>query len=518
MSKIKSLILGSAAGLVAIAGAQAADLPVKAKAVQYVKICSLYGAGFYYIPGTETCIKLGGYAQFDAGIHGGFFDNPYFSTGATTGSPAQGFNSRDQDAFQTRTRFAFQVDARTATEYGVVRAYSDVKEQWTTNTDGIAGGNFETDNVFVQFAGFTFGKAASAYSTPWHSVGGNNNTSSLLGGHDNLTGTPQISYTWQFGNGLSAQLGVEDAKAYDRSQIINGNQVFAGTTLVAAAAAALPTGSTGVYANNYGGEAAPDINGNIRLDQAAYTVQLSAAAHDNHALYYTNGPVGPAAAPPAFPQAETNGAPADRWGYAVQGGFQLKNLPTGAGDKLTMDIDYAKGANRYVIGGTTGNNFGLVGGASNAGSYQGIALGTSADAVYGNGTQLFLTKAYGLRGGFVHNWSPTWESDVFGSYSKVEYGANAAAIFCAQFTAITGAKSNGYSCNPNFAIYQVGTRLGWTPVQNLTLSGEVMYSFLDQNNTGSAVLQPSAFKPVGAIYDFKDLGTVSGNLRIRRTF
>ena len=60
MKMVKSLLLGSAAGLVAMAGAQAADLPVKAKPVQYVKICSLYGAGFYYIPGTDTCIKIGG--------------------------------------------------------------------------------------------------------------------------------------------------------------------------------------------------------------------------------------------------------------------------------------------------------------------------------------------------------------------------------------------------------------------------------------------------------------------------
>ena len=50
MSKIKSLVLGSAAAIVAIGGAQAADLPVKAKAVEYVKVCSLYGAGFWYIP------------------------------------------------------------------------------------------------------------------------------------------------------------------------------------------------------------------------------------------------------------------------------------------------------------------------------------------------------------------------------------------------------------------------------------------------------------------------------------
>ena len=61
MKMVKSLILGSAAGLVAMSGAQAADLPVKAKAVEYVRICSLYGAGFLYIPGTDTCIKLGGY-------------------------------------------------------------------------------------------------------------------------------------------------------------------------------------------------------------------------------------------------------------------------------------------------------------------------------------------------------------------------------------------------------------------------------------------------------------------------
>ena len=53
MKMVKSLILGSAAGLIAMGGAQAADLPVKAKAVEYVRICSLYGAGFWYIPGTD---------------------------------------------------------------------------------------------------------------------------------------------------------------------------------------------------------------------------------------------------------------------------------------------------------------------------------------------------------------------------------------------------------------------------------------------------------------------------------
>src|SRR6187397_1650580 len=63
MKMVKSLLLGSAAGLMAVAGAQAADLPVKAKPVEYVKVCSLYGAGFYYIPGTDICVKIGGYVR-----------------------------------------------------------------------------------------------------------------------------------------------------------------------------------------------------------------------------------------------------------------------------------------------------------------------------------------------------------------------------------------------------------------------------------------------------------------------
>src|SRR4051812_43212437 len=63
MNTTKMLLLGTAAGLIAVSGAQAADMPVKAKPVLYVKICSLYGDGYYYIPGTDTCIKMGGYLR-----------------------------------------------------------------------------------------------------------------------------------------------------------------------------------------------------------------------------------------------------------------------------------------------------------------------------------------------------------------------------------------------------------------------------------------------------------------------
>src|SRR5262249_5357081 len=67
MKATNRLLLGTAAGLMAASGAQAADMPLKAKPVQYVKICTLYGDGYYYIPGTDTCIKIGGIVQLDVG-------------------------------------------------------------------------------------------------------------------------------------------------------------------------------------------------------------------------------------------------------------------------------------------------------------------------------------------------------------------------------------------------------------------------------------------------------------------
>ncbi len=81
MKMVKSLLLGTAAGLVAVAGAQAADMPVKAKPVLYVKICSLYGDGFYYIPGTDICLKLGGYvrAQYYYNYGDNATETPFFS-------------------------------------------------------------------------------------------------------------------------------------------------------------------------------------------------------------------------------------------------------------------------------------------------------------------------------------------------------------------------------------------------------------------------------------------------------
>ena len=230
MKLVKSLMLGSAAGLIAMSGAQAADLPVKAKAVEYVKVCSLYGAGFFYIPGTDTCIKLGGYLRVDTTFNGGIYDAPAWS-----GDIGQG--NRYRDYFAARSRMALTIDTRTATEYGVVRTFGQGDFQFSTlggNTynptsingtspvggtqllDTPGGGYVAVELVFIQFAGFTFGKSASAYATPWHGYPGNN-TSYLLGGHDTVTGVNNIQYTAQFGNGVSGTIGLDDPTVFNRT-------------------------------------------------------------------------------------------------------------------------------------------------------------------------------------------------------------------------------------------------------------------------------------------------------------
>ena len=121
MKMVKSLLLGSAAGLVAVAGAQAADLPVKAKPVQYVKICSLYGVGFYYIPGTDMCIKIGGWVRAEYG----WGQNGNFAWGWANAN----VNNRTTNNSDFRARGYITADARNQTEYGTVRGYIAVGRQ-----------------------------------------------------------------------------------------------------------------------------------------------------------------------------------------------------------------------------------------------------------------------------------------------------------------------------------------------------------------------------------------------------
>ena len=464
MKIIKSLVLGSAAGLLAMSGAQAADLPVKAKAVEYVRICSLYGAGFFYIPGTDTCIKLGGYLRVDTTFNGNVYGLPSYS-----GDLGQG--NRYRDSFVSRSRMALTVDTRTATEYGVVRTFGQgdfqFQNQGTNNPAAlgsfpggtqqslyVAGGGYVgVEMVFIQFAGFTFGKSASAYATPWHGYPGNNN-SFLMGGHDTVTGVNNIQYTAQFGNGVSGTIGLDDPTVFNRTALLN---LGVGATPTGFAANVSATAAGG---NAYSGTHSPDIVGNIRVNQAWGLFQISGALHEVNASYNVLSLGG-------VPNAgsETSGHPDAKWGGSVMAALQIKNLPTGAGDDIKFDISYAKGDTKNVISTSGGSpSFAMFGGTGRTGAYQSIGFGQTSDAVFlpgfvtgGTTGDIKLTEAWGFRGAFNHNWDPYWSSSLWGGYSAVRYNGNQADIatakgqFCASFN-FGKVRSADYSCNPDFNI------------------------------------------------------------------
>jgi len=200
MKMVKSLLLGSAAGVVAMAGAQAADLPVKAKPVQYVKICSLYGAGFYYIPGTDTCLKVGGWVRQYIGLNA--------NNNLTNGLLGSGnLGTRiSNNGWAYKSRGYITADARTQTEWGTLRGYIAVGE----STQGSQGASvFNSNRAFIQLAGFTFGVSQSffdLYPAPAVSYFGGMIQPSNDTGDGGQTVT---AYTAQFGGGFSATISAE---------------------------------------------------------------------------------------------------------------------------------------------------------------------------------------------------------------------------------------------------------------------------------------------------------------------
>src|SRR5579871_3273759 len=140
MRLANGLLLGTAAGLMAASGAQAADLPLKAKPVQYVKICSLYGDGYYYIPGTDTCIRIGGYIRLDVGWNVAGARTPAYSG-------TQGAQDRTVSPLSTRARASLGIDTRTQTQYGTLRTLTNIYVQNENQTE-----SFNVSRAFIQWA------------------------------------------------------------------------------------------------------------------------------------------------------------------------------------------------------------------------------------------------------------------------------------------------------------------------------------------------------------------------------
>ncbi|ANT50735.1 porin [Mesorhizobium amorphae] len=228
---IKSLLLGSAAALIAVSGARAADAVVVAEPepAEYVKICDVYGSGYFYIPGTETCLRIGGYVRYDIGAGDvGSFDG------------ARAFNQfgdpKEQDTWYKNTRFTLKTWTGQETELGTLKTYTETRINFG-NSNGY-GDDFGNDAVnkgitlnfaWIQLGGLRVGKDESAFDTFIGYAGSViNDTIVPYGGFD----TNVVQYYFDAGNGFSAVLSLEEGSGDAGAAVLDGagNYVFNATS------------------------------------------------------------------------------------------------------------------------------------------------------------------------------------------------------------------------------------------------------------------------------------------------
>ncbi|MGH6835179.1 MAG: porin [Methylocella sp.] len=526
MSFNKMLFLAWATSFAAVAlvpGARAADLPARQAApIEYVRVCDAYGAGFFFIPGTESCLKFGGLALaelrgFDPfySISGtNFYANgtPHFGKGFIP-SASQYSNARSRDAFSFAALGRAEFDARTQSPWGALRsfvrvdAYYGSGQQAATGSLGSLTNTFNTtagtsapretaivNKAFIQFAGLTAGRAQSMFDFYANAY----NYSNLRGSDATVA---LLAYTATFGDGVSATLSAED-QASRRTAI--------GSTIASTTAA--PINVRGISSTSFqaqpAGSRVPEIVGNLRLDQPWGAVQLSAAAHQVNASLFG----APALTTPptsyAFPALTSNS-----YGFAVQGGLKLNTDYISPGDKFWLQAAYEKGAYGYIAGDNLGFNYGAVnqnrfmGNGFTSISYSGSGWNPQidSDCIFTGSGACEQQWGFDVTGAYKHYWLPILSSAVYGSYLELHYPAGALAGF------------GGAIGVSNLKEARIGTNLVWTPLKGFDIGAEFMYALLNQTRpvglAPDAVLTATglpAFKPATSQY--------STRLRIQRAF
>jgi hypothetical protein len=572
MKVVKSLLLGSAAGLLTVAGAQAADLPTrKAAPVAYVRICDAYGAGFFYIPGTDTCLKVGGLALFEARI----FNTPYsigagFLSGAAPGALAAGLgpfpfvtpgggttlstayrNARERDNYGLGALGRVELDARTATGYGTLRAFIRIDSSYGSSSTSQTGAANQLYNItagpfpakeqtivnkaFVQFAGLTAGRAQSMFdfyadAYNYEALRGSNASPALL------------AYTYTFGGpftGFSATVSAEDGVSR-REQI---GSVFSFATV---AGTGIPLAAFGIGAGggafpaSQAGQQIPDLVANVRVDQPWGSAQLSGAAHQLRTSIYPgagicgitaaglvlgsavfgtcNALAGTGAAAFTFAGPAVTGVAnpvqtQNDWGFAVQGGIKVNAPWIAPGDVFYVQATYEHGAVGYI----TGNTLAYTGGfwASSLNYGNGLAATPStnkwAEATFSDCVWTPLNKCEKQQGGalvaaFKHYWLPTWSSGFYGSVMAIRYNAD---VNTPTFGNVLGI--------PNYRELRAGANLVWTPVTGFDIGAEFMYTrgitdkpFGLANDIFFALQGLPTFSSTSNVYE--------GRLRVQRAF
>ena len=490
MKIAKSLLLGSTAGLVAVSGPQAADLPVKAKPVQYVKICSLYGEGFYYIPGSEICLKIGGYVQADYGWNRAGSGQQHY-TGAN------GAQDRSVNPYSSRHRAHFEFDSRTQTAYGTLRTFVTVHIE---NRDQ-GSVTVSPARAFIQWAGFTFGHTKSYTDVPgtpgadsFRSLFQNQNISDT-----GANGTNQIAYTWDLGNGMTFNVGADERRTKGIGNLSN-TVVTVGSN---------PNTAFGPYQH-------PTPWLNFSVNQACGRFAASSIFNKVNATYYTGTAVDTGACPGNQTGTSACNSPDDKWGWAVLSGTDIKAPWAGPGDHFGGYFNYGQGAAAYS-GGSNLASPGLFGSGNT------VALGVISDAVFVNGGQFELTTAWSTGFGYEHFWLPNFSSTVYGTYTQVRYNDTVinSRLFCNGGGAVPQniILVGGGACDPGFNFWLIGTHTDWYPVAGFRLAVEVLYTRIESAFAGETVSLAKAqgLRPTG-LYTAKDQGIISVGFRAVRSF
>ena len=298
---VSHVLLGSVVATVAIVGARAADLPAKtALPAEYEKICQVAGMVGFVLPGSDTCVKISGFAtgQIEAGnLKTGYL---WVTQGvALSSTPAD-----QRPAFGYTAREFLTWDARQDTPYGTLRGLFLLKIENGNGFDNTGTAAY-LNLGYVQWAGLTVGKAPSFFAF----YGGGISWAEIFSPDQQASNQPNmLAYTATFGQGFSATVAAQSAGSNGASGA--GTNVNINTT-------------------NFGATA-PDAVANIRVDQSWGSAQLSGVAHQVHV-----DPIG------------AEGPPLNTWGWAVNGGASIKFPQLGAADQFAMQASYTKNAIWY---------------------------------------------------------------------------------------------------------------------------------------------------------------------------
>ena len=515
LSAVNRALLGSAAGIFAVTSGQAADLPVKARPVEYVKVCSIYGAGFWYVPGTDTCIKLGTYARIDFAYGSGGSGVPIGTpSGLTSDTPifntvntVAGRNDRmETNQFGDHSAAGFSVDTRTQTEYGTLRSFTDMAGNQIVVANG--GGTSPTtgsivsfDRAFLQFAGFTAGRIRSFFDVV--APGPFGLSANRVSGDTAGLGTLGIGYTLDFAGGWSFSVALEDpgfAQGGRGEQVVNLNALANAFGTPGVNAQGMLGGDGGYGPFSLGSLTTdnrsmqfPDPVAAVRLDQQWGFAQVAGALHSNSAGYYYNPSIigcsggavlssngcgtGPNNINGGFAGASTNGHPSDNYGWAAIAGFTIVNAFGLPGDTLAAEGVYSSGASGYA---TKANGPWMIYGNGQSPTGGQVGLGWVADGVFLNsvhcnstvngvvnagvlpgcqeyaGSNVENTNVWSTYGVYEHLWTPKWRTSLYGGFVGVDYDSTAKSWICNN-----GASNAGPGVAP--VVVPLGTSAGSLP-------------------------------------------------------